>query len=118
MLFNRSRAIRYMKDCGVNALIATSPVNVFYLSEYFCWTDPLFKEYMMSPGASSNLGQNFALFCAESEPALVIGPTFAMNAADSWIKDIQLYGEFGLDYSMLSSPADDVERRFLDLLKS
>jgi Xaa-Pro aminopeptidase len=118
MLFNRSRAIEYMKDCGVDVLVATSPANVFYFSEYFCWTDPLFKEYMMSPGASSNLGQNFALFCAEGEPGLVIGPTFAMNAAGSWIKDIQLYGEFGLDYSMLSSPANDVEGRFLELMRN
>ena len=118
MLFNRSRALQFMRDCGLDVLIATSAVNVSYFSDYFCWTDPLFKEYMMSPGASSNLGQNFAVFPMEGEPALIIGPTFAMNAADSWIRDIHLHGEFGLDYSMLSVPSTDLERRFLDLLRN
>ena len=50
MLFNRARAIDYMREYGLDVLVATSPVNITYFTDYFCWIDPLFKEYMMVPG--------------------------------------------------------------------
>src|SRR5215831_10214459 len=117
MLFNRSRALGYMRHLGVDALVATSPVNVTYFTDYFLWSDPLFKDYMMSPGAASQLAQNCAVFPAEGEPALVIGPAFALNARDSWVQDLRFYGDFGLDDSLLTSAANDVEQRFLRLLR-
>jgi hypothetical protein len=55
MLLNRERAAKFMRGCGVDALVATSPVNITYFSDHACWLDPLFAEYMMSPGACSNL---------------------------------------------------------------
>ncbi|MCZ6678027.1 MAG: hypothetical protein O7E52_12330 [Candidatus Poribacteria bacterium] len=45
MLFNRIRAVEYMQRYGVDVLVATSPVNITYFSDYACWLDPLFKEY-------------------------------------------------------------------------
>ena len=57
MLFNSQRAGEQMRRCGLDALIATSAVNVTYFTDYFCWMDPLFKEYMSAPGASSHLGR-------------------------------------------------------------
>ena len=44
MLFNKTRAMAYMERCGVDVLVATSPVNVTYFSGYYCWIDPLFRE--------------------------------------------------------------------------
>ena len=36
MLFNKSRAIDYMRRHKLDALVATSPVNTTYFSDYFC----------------------------------------------------------------------------------
>jgi hypothetical protein len=47
MLLHRQRATAFMRQCCVDALVATSPVNITYFSDYACWLDPLFKEYMM-----------------------------------------------------------------------
>lgn len=100
MLFNRERAIRYMQEYRLDALVATSPVSITYFTDYSCWIDPLFKEFMMVPGASSNLAQAYAVFPLEGEPALVVNPLFAVNAADLWVEDLHIFGNAGLDDSL------------------
>ena len=100
MLFNRARAIDYMREYGLDVLVATSPVNITYFTDYFCWIDPLFKEFMMVPGASSNLAQAYAVFPFEGEPALVVNPLFAVNAEELWVKDLHIFGSAGLDDSL------------------
>ncbi len=118
MLFHRERAINYMREYGLDVLIATSPVNITYFTDYFCWIDPLFKEYMMVPGASSNLAQAYAVFPLEGEPALVVNPLFAVNAEELWVKDLHIFGSAGLDDSL---PAGDIPQqllRFQDLLQA
>ena len=116
MLFNRSRAIDYMRQYELDVLVATSPVNITYFSDYFCWIDPLFKEYMMAPGASSNLAQTYAVFPLEGEPALVVNPMFAVNAAELWVRDLHIFGSAGLDDSLPKNELPDALRRFHDLL--
>ena len=106
MLFNEPRAAAFMKQCGLDALVATSSVNITYFSDYYLWVDALFKEYMVNPGGSSNRFQLFAIFPASGEPALVLSPFVALNAADIWIKDLQVYGDAGLDFSRLSKPSE------------
>src|SRR5688572_16991942 len=88
MLLNRSRALEYMRRVGVEALVSTSPENITYFSNYHSWLDPLFREYMGTPGASSSLAENFALLPLEGEPALVVSATMVANTYNSWIKDI------------------------------
>ncbi len=93
MLLNRSRAIDYMRDCGLDAIVATSSVNVQYLSDFHCWLTPLFREYMVSPGGPSRLiQQNFALLPLEGDPAVVVEPYFAIDAAVTWVQDIRIAG--------------------------
>ena len=118
MLFNKPRATQFMKQCGLDALVATSAVNVTYFSEYYLWVDALFKEYMVNPGGSSNRFQLYAVFPASGEAALVLSPYVALNAADIWIKDLQVYGDAGLDFSRSSEPADSPYARFVDLTKN
>jgi Xaa-Pro dipeptidase len=118
MLFNAPRATQFMKECGLDALVATSAVNVTYFSEYYLWVDALFKEYMVNPGGSSNRFQLYAVFPASGEAALVLSPFVALNAADIWIKDLQVYGDAGLDFSRSSEPADSPYARFFDLTKN
>lgn len=115
MLFNRIRAAEYMRRCGVDVLVATSPVNITYFSDYSCWLDPLFKEYMMTPGASSDLDSTaaYAIFPLEGEPALVVKAAFAVNAADLWVRDLHLFGDPGLDNSIEgTTPANTADGLF------
>jgi Xaa-Pro aminopeptidase len=118
MLFNKDRAVEYMRRCEVDVLVATSPVNITYFSGYFCWLEPLFREYMMAPGRSSNLDQTgpYAIFPLEGEPALVVTPLFAVNAADLWVKDLHTFGAGLLDESVPPTALSDVDRRFLELV--
>ncbi len=118
MLFNKTRAQEYMHRCGVDVLVATSPVNITYFSDYRCWIDPLFKAYMMVPGALSDPDPTaaYAIFPLEAEPALVASPTFAVNASDLWVKDVHIFGDHGLDDSLPLGDLSDVEQRIFDIL--
>jgi Xaa-Pro dipeptidase len=117
-LFNSARAKRYMKDSGLEALVASSALNVRYFTGYACWLDPLFREYMINPGGSGELShRSYALCPLEGEMALVVKSLMSVEAADLGIKDIRLYGDAGVEYSMLSSPVTNAEMRFLALLR-
>ena len=118
MLFNKTRAQEYMHRCSVDALVATSPVNITYFSDYRCWIDPLFKAYMMAPGAPSDLDPTaaYAIFPLEGEPALVTSPTFAVNTSDLWVRDVHIFGDHGLDDSLAMPALSDAEQRIFDIL--
>jgi Xaa-Pro aminopeptidase len=94
MLLNRDRATTFMRDCGLDAIIATSPLNVTYLSDFHCWIAALFREYMVTPGASSRLvQQNLAVVPAgDAHPVLVVEPFLAADAKESWIADVRIAG--------------------------
>ncbi len=118
MLFNKTRAQEYMHRCGVDVLVATSPINITYFSDYRCWIDPLFKAYMMAPGAPSDLDPTaaYAIFPLEGEPALVASPTFAVNTSDLWVRDVHIFGDHGLDDSLPMPALSDAEQRIFDIL--
>src|SRR5579864_8972860 len=88
VLLNRPRANQFMSQARVDALIATSPINVTYFTDYYVWLDPLMLEYMARPGASSALSPLFAVLPFEGDPALVVSPILAANAADLWVQDL------------------------------
>jgi Xaa-Pro aminopeptidase len=100
MLLNLNRALEYMRRCQLDVLVATSPVNITYFSGYYSWLAPLFKEYMTRPGALGEIEQRYAVQPLEGEPALVVSPLFAINAADLWVKDLHFFGGAGLDFSL------------------
>jgi Xaa-Pro dipeptidase len=100
MLLNRERAARYMRKHALDVIVAASPVNVRYVTDYACWIAPLFRDYMSSPGASSELSQrNFAVLPLEGEPALIVDSMFAATAAESWVTDIHPVGDAGFELS-------------------
>ncbi|MBA8910568.1 MULTISPECIES: M24 family metallopeptidase [Aminobacter] len=105
MLYNRERAIKYMKEAGVSAIIATSPKSITYFSGYSWPLESSMRQYMFTPEASSELMfSGFVLIPAEGEPTLILGSRFAMNSDDVWIRDVRLFGgNFPFDLSM--SPA-------------
>jgi Xaa-Pro dipeptidase len=98
MLFNEPRAKAYMERCDLDALVATSPVNIRYFTDYVCCFDPVMREYMLSPGSSSHLMQAYAVYPRQGKPALVINPFFAVNATQIWVEDLHLYGGAAVDY--------------------
>jgi len=106
-----------MREHELDVIVATSPVNVTYFSGYYCWCDALFKEYMGSPGASSAPALICAVFPAEGEPALAVGPAFVLNARESWVRDLRLYSDFPLEWSAAAVPANDFELQFVALLR-
>ena len=119
MLFNKERAEKYLAQCGLDALIVTSPANITYVTDYYCWLDPIIKGYMIDPGTTSELAlPGYAVFPSDGEPALVLFPLFAANAADSWVQDIRTFGQTGVDSSPAPGDLDDFQRRIYDLLLS
>ena len=92
MLLNLERARAYMRRHGLDALVATSPLNVTYFTDYYCWIDPLFKEYMMRPGASSSLGLNYGFVPLVGEAALIVAPLWVNNATGTWVPRVRSYG--------------------------
>ena len=74
-----------MKRCDLDALIATSPVSVTYFSDYYLWMSPIFKQFMMDPGASSDLDPSYAVLPRKSDPALLVDPMMKTNAVESWM---------------------------------
>jgi Xaa-Pro aminopeptidase len=117
MLFHTERARAYLRRCGLEALIATSPLNITYFTDYVCWIDPLMKAYMMSPGAPPLLAQGYAVFPLDGAPAFVVnGSLMAVNAIDLWVKDVRVFGSPGLDRSLPPAALSGDERRIYDLL--
>ena len=100
MFFNQARARTFMRECGLDALIATSHLNITYFTGYFCWLDPTIRGFMLQPGAPASLAlPGYAVFPLEGEPALVLNPLFAVNAADLWVRDLHVFlKRFDPDY--------------------
>lgn len=107
-----------MGDCGLDGLVAASPVNITYFTDYFIWIDGLMKEYMVRPGGSADLSQGYALFPLEGEPALAVtGSMLAVNGVDLWVRDLRISGDSGLDWSLAPPPLSDRMDRMYALVK-
>lgn len=108
-----------MDDCGLDALIATSPGNITYFTDYSIWIDSLMKEYMFKPGGSAEIAHGYALFPLDGEPALVLtGSMLAVNGADIWVHDLRISGDPGLDWSLTPKQLPDRMHQIYTLLKN
>jgi Xaa-Pro dipeptidase len=96
-LLNKSRALKYMEACGLDALIVASSVNVGYVAGYFCWLNSLLREYMLRPGASSGLPETYAILTRDGGRALVVNSIFAADSVDLSGIDVHVFGSAGLD---------------------
>jgi len=97
MPLNRERAVQLMQDRGVDALVASSTENVYYVSDY--WS------------LSKNLGcgvEAYVVLPLNNDPA-IIAP---MNEADliihsgTWIDDLRFYGEPNVDVGEVEEPSE------------
>jgi len=98
------RAQQLMRETGLDAVIATSPVNVAYLSGYRCWMDGILRRWMVEPGdnPSSRIAIAYVVMPNHGDPTLITGWGFGADAAQSWIKDVRTAGgpaSESLDYA-------------------
>src|SRR5207253_4764699 len=89
-----------------------------YLSDYFCWLDPMFKAYMMRPGAPAELSHNFAFVGSDGHGALVLPAIWAANAAECWVDDLWCHGSGDVDLSAIPSGLDATVADLLQRLES
>ena len=87
MLFNESRAEEILARAGVDALVATSPDNVMYATDYECvshWGNKGFQVYsIFTPGRDPR--------------ATLVAPSLELEAlveGDVWVEDVILFGHF------------------------
>src|SRR5687768_3057137 len=107
MLLNKPRAQRTMKDAGLDALIATGPTNVAYMSDYFC------------ESSRNNKGvQVYGIVPVEdSVPLGLVVPSLEV---DSWaeqpgdIADVTVYGTLYRQRGSAKQLAAD-DQRIVDL---
>lgn len=87
MLFNRSRAEKVMGKHGLDALVASSPDNVMYASDYECITHWINKGF-----------QVYSVFTPGHQPAAsLIAPSLELEAivdGKVWIDDIYIFAGF------------------------
>ena len=82
LLCKHTRALQYMRCAGIDAIVATSPVNVTYFTGYHNWLAGQFKDFMVRPGGNGDLLPTFGLYPAEGAPALVVDAALTVNAMD------------------------------------
>jgi len=92
MLLNRLRAMEWMQRCEVDVMIASSPVNVQYLTDFQLWVTNVFRRYMVSPGDSDARLPLYAVLTSQGETSLVVHQECELNAADLWVKQRYVYG--------------------------
>lgn len=109
MLINKERAGRIMAENGLDALVATTPENVAYLTGFWILTH-----------LRHRVRQVFAVVTADDLQAdLVIsrGLADAAIAADTWVKTYRLYGNFYFSTASLDN-GDAEAKRLMALLDS
>jgi Xaa-Pro aminopeptidase len=109
VLLNRSRAFQVIDSQGFDALVATSPDNVLYASDYECAT------HWINKGA-----QIYALLTPGHSPqATLIAPLLEAEAVvggDVWIEDVYLVGMFQRNYQY-EEMLDEVGRQTRALIE-
>ena len=106
-LVNAPRLAAFLEEAGLDAFVGGSQANVYYLSGYRCWLEPLMREWMMRPGAGLGpVQESFAIATRAGASCLVVGATFAPDALASWVDDVRVWGSFGYDEEL---PAGELE---------
>ncbi len=105
MLLSRARAEEKMDKYGLEALIATSPSNVFYFTDCY----PYGKCYALLPRDRS------------IKPALVApisGSTPIVLMSPPWFEDVRYYGDFYIYTQFVDHPVDASEERLVKAVEN
>jgi Xaa-Pro aminopeptidase len=107
-----------MGQAGVDAFVAVSPSNVRYLTGYWCWLGPLFREFMVAPGGGAALAlRNLGALAADGHSILVVEPLWAANAIPTSASDVRVAGATGLVRGQ-AHPLSGEARAVLELLEA
>lgn len=108
MPLNRERAYKLMRDRGVDAVVASSPENVYYISDY------------LSLGQRLRCGtQAYTILPLEGDPAIVapINEVDLIVESSSWITDVSFYGLFNTEIHQ-SNEFSEQTKRLIDIYSS
>jgi len=118
MLLNKARAVDYLHRCGIDAVIAASPTHVTYLTDYRYWLDATMRRYMSRPGDTSDLAlENYAVLTADGDGTLIVSSSQMPETEASWVTEVRVYGDFGLDTSLMPAELADQARLWLNRLQ-
>ena len=108
MPLNKERAKVIMERAGVDAILAASPSNVFYVSDYYSTG--------MQLGCRT---QGYALLPLDSEPALMAPVAEADLVAESrtWIRDVYWYGCLKVNVSK-NPKTSEITQRIIDSINA
>jgi Xaa-Pro aminopeptidase len=101
MPLNKDRAFAIMRSRGIDALVASSTENVYYVSDY--WS--LRQQLMCGT-------QAYALLPLNGEPAIVapIDEADLVVNSDTWIKDVRFYGVPGVEMVQAGDVQEETQR--------
>lgn len=116
MLLNQPRAVGLMKEYGVDAIVASTPENVTYLTDFAGWTVRVYKGNTTAKGL-----QSYAILTqAKGEKSSLILPlmeTTYISQFPVWTDDIYPYGTHILDRRLnleIKLPEEKRLQGFLD----
>ena len=89
---NLPRARAYLAKHGVRAILASSPINVAYLTGFDCWLYQKYTENVLVLGAPRARKEAFALLASEGEPVLVVDSYTSLFASELEGIGLQCYG--------------------------
>ncbi|TAN32360.1 aminopeptidase P family protein [bacterium] len=92
MIANLDRARDLMESCEVDALVATTPDNVLYLTGYEGWFERRNSEDMLDPLSRAIQFPSYAVLTKSDRPALIVVASFGATAAGLGAIDVQHFG--------------------------
>ena len=104
-LSNKKRARSYMERYNLEAIVASTPVNVAYFTGFDCWMYRSFRENMSVPGASNGLKQSYAVVSADSAPRLVVDTFTAPFLAE---EDVEIRGYGSVERKRVTGKTGDI----------
>jgi Xaa-Pro aminopeptidase len=108
-----------MQQYDLESIVATSAVNVRYFSDYFCWTDSPFKEYMVCAGNSNYPIPIYSVFSKESgETGLIVSPSTAADAMETKNIKIYTYGNPSHDLAGFKPGNNAEQRELFEILRN
>lgn len=111
---NRERASDLMSDSGVDAILATTPENVFYVTDFAGWTPRVYRGIGPEPGI-----QAYGLFGPQDPlPALVIPAWEATYVVNHGLRglDIRTYGRHLVAWPENAVPGTREERALAEMI--
>lgn len=111
---NLAGARAWMERAGIDALVATRPANVTWLTDWSCWLDGTFEEWMVRPGGGGHALPGFAVLPRAGAPVLVADAMLAANALDLEGVDLCPFGAGSLAWP---TPAPALDGRLGELLR-